>query len=55
VYSIRAEARRSGGAMFVREAVVQMIQQEKTPVWILAWGQGSVTKMHPAIQQIARK
>jgi len=37
VYSIRAEAKGANGAVFVREARVQLIQQERTPVRILAW------------------
>jgi general secretion pathway protein K len=39
VYSIRAEAKGANGAVFVREARVQLIQQERIAVQILAWGQ----------------
>jgi general secretion pathway protein K len=42
-YSIRAEARGYSGAMFVREAVVQLDPQETVPVQILAWRQGVPT------------
>jgi general secretion pathway protein K len=38
-YSIRAEARSSNGALFVREAVVQLTAGLTTP-WILSWRQG---------------
>jgi general secretion pathway protein K len=39
-YSIRAEAKDSRGAVFVREAVVQLDREKPVPIRILAWRQG---------------
>jgi general secretion pathway protein K len=39
VYLIRAEAKSSAGAVFVREAVVQLVRQKKNPVRVLDWRQ----------------
>ena len=39
VFSIRSEAQAATGATFVREAVVQIDQQQKVPVVLLAWKQ----------------
>ena len=47
-YSIRAEARGYSGAMFVREAVVQLGPQETVPVQILVWRQGVPTNARHA-------
>jgi general secretion pathway protein K len=41
VFSIRAEARGSSGAIFVREAVVQKTPQNVVPYQILAWRRGT--------------
>jgi general secretion pathway protein K len=46
-YSIRAQAHGSKGAVFVREAVVQLIPGLRPPTiipWVLLWREGSVTK-----------
>jgi hypothetical protein len=40
VFSIRAEAKSSSGAVFVREAIVQPNPDRPLP-WILSWHQGS--------------
>jgi general secretion pathway protein K len=40
IYSIRAEARASKGAVFVRETVVQAIPNSTIPVRVLAWQEG---------------
>ncbi len=40
-YSIRAEAEGSNGAVFVRQAVVQVLLASPDPFQILAWGQGT--------------
>jgi general secretion pathway protein K len=40
VFSVHAEAEGSSGAMFVREAVVQLDPEETVPVRLLAWRQG---------------
>jgi general secretion pathway protein K len=50
VFSIRAEAEDSSGAMFVREAVVQLIPNVIIP-WILSWRQGAVTDSRSALGQ----
>ena len=45
-YSIRAQAHGSKGAVFVREAVVQLIPGLRPPTiipWVLLWREGSVT------------
>jgi general secretion pathway protein K len=42
-YSIRAVAKRSDGAVFVREAVVQLDLESTIPIRILAWRQGVLT------------
>jgi general secretion pathway protein K len=47
-FSIRAETKGSNGAMFVREAVVQLDSQETVPVHILAWRQGVPTSARNA-------
>lgn len=39
-YSIRAEARRESGAVFVRGAVVQLVRELNDPVRFLVWRQG---------------
>jgi general secretion pathway protein K len=44
-YSIRAEAKNSNGAVFVREAVVQLNLESTMPVRVLAWLDGA--PMHP--------
>jgi general secretion pathway protein K len=41
VYTIRSEARLEGGAVFVREAVVELTGEARRPYWFLAWRQGS--------------
>jgi general secretion pathway protein K len=46
-FSIRADAKGSSGAMFAREAVVQLDAQETAPVQILVWRQGSPTSPPP--------
>jgi general secretion pathway protein K len=51
VFSIRAEAEDSGGAMFVREAVVRLIPNVMIP-WFLSWRQGAVTDSHSALARI---
>lgn len=43
-YTIRAEARRPSGAVFVREAVVQLVPEEEIPALILAWRQGASSR-----------
>ena len=40
VYTIRSEARLEGGAVFVREAVVELTGDSHRPYWFLAWRQG---------------
>lgn len=52
-YSIRAEAKSSNGAMFVREAVVQLTPQETVPVQILAWRQGAPTNSREVLERHA--
>jgi general secretion pathway protein K len=47
-FSIRAEARGSRGAIFVREAVVQLNPEVTVPVQILAWRQGVPTNTRSA-------
>jgi hypothetical protein len=42
-YSIRAEAEGSNGAVFVREAVVQLLLASPSPFEILDWRQGTPT------------
>ena len=44
VFSIRAEAKCSIGAVFVREAVVQLNEETTVPVLILAWRQGVASR-----------
>jgi general secretion pathway protein K len=45
-YSIRAEAKSSNGAVFVREAVVQLNLDSTIPVMVLAWLDGTPTTWH---------
>jgi hypothetical protein len=39
VYAIHAEAKRRSGAMFIREAAVQLIPEGRVPL-IISWRQG---------------
>ena len=50
VYSIRAEAKGIHGAMFVREAVVQLILESVVPIRLLAWRQGAVKNSDSALE-----
>lgn len=45
-YSIRTEVKGSNGALFVREAVVQLFPQSTIPVVVLAWRQSAPTTSH---------
>jgi general secretion pathway protein K len=45
-YSIRAEAKNSNGAVFVREAVVQLNRESTSPILVLAWLDGSPRGTH---------
>ncbi len=40
VYTIRAEARLAGGAVFAREAIVRLGREGRAPYRVLAWRQG---------------
>ena len=48
-YSIRAEAKSSSGATFVREATVQVFPHSPSPIRILTWRVGATTSSHNAI------
>ncbi|MCZ6722205.1 MAG: type II secretion system protein GspK [Proteobacteria bacterium] len=51
VYTIRSEARLEGGAVFVREAVVELTgEAHRRPYWFLAWRQG---KRAPAALRVS--
>jgi hypothetical protein len=40
-YSIRAEAKRSSGAVFVREAVIQLTPEGVEPIQVMSWREGA--------------
>ena len=48
VYTIRAEARTSGGALFIREAVVSLSAVSDLPYSLLAWRRGRPAVSAPA-------
>lgn len=39
-YTVRSEAKTTDGTVFVRQAVVRLMQDSKQPVTVLAWGSG---------------
>ncbi len=49
VYSIRAEAKSSNGATFVREATAQIFPHSPSPIRVLDWRVGITTSSHNAI------